>query len=59
MDPERTQLHNTLIESLNILAGSVAGAGEDALWQKTPGDERKAIGDFACYVVASLGIRQR
>ena len=56
---ERTRLHNTLIDSLNILARNMATAGEDNTWRKTLGDNRKLIGDFACYAVAWLGIRQR
>jgi hypothetical protein len=58
-NPERTRLHNTLIDSLNILSRNMATAGEDNAWRKTLGDNRKVIGDFACYVVAWLGIRQR
>ncbi|MBK6965598.1 MAG: hypothetical protein IPH20_17150 [Bacteroidales bacterium] len=56
---ERTRLHNTLIDSLNILSRNMAKAGEETAWRKTLGDNRKVIGDFACYVVAWLGIRQR
>ncbi|NTW23959.1 MAG: hypothetical protein HGA37_04615 [Lentimicrobium sp.] len=56
---ERTRLHNTLIDSLNILSRNMANAGEQTAWRKTLGDDRKVIGDFACYVVAWLGIRQR
>jgi len=56
---ERTRLHNTLIDSLNILSRNMAKAGEDTTWHRTLGENRKVIGDFACYVVAWLGIRQR
>jgi len=59
LDPERTVLHNTLIDSLNILARNMAKFGEDVEWRKNLGDNRKVIGDFACYVNAWLGIRQR
>ncbi|MFH1118371.1 MAG: hypothetical protein V1775_01020 [Bacteroidota bacterium] len=55
----RSRLHNTLIDSLNILARNMAKAGEPVEWRKTLGDDRKMIGDFACYVTAWLGIRQR
>jgi hypothetical protein len=55
----RTRLHNTLIDSLNILARNMSEAGEPVDWRKTLGDDRKVIGDFACYVSAWLGIRQR
>jgi len=33
--------------------------GETVEWRIALGDNRKVIGDFACYVVAWLGIRQR
>ena len=56
---ERTRLHNTLIDSLNILARNMERADENVAWRRTLGDDRKVIGDFACYVVAWLGIRQR
>jgi len=56
---ERTRLHNTLIDSLNILSRNMLKAGETVEWRIALGDNRKVIGDFACYVVAWLGIRQR
>lgn len=58
-NPERSRLHNALIDSLNILSRNMVTAGEAVEWRKTLGDNRKVIGDFACYVVAWLGIRQR
>ena len=59
MDAERTRLHNVLIDSVNILSRNMEKTGEDIGWHKTIGDNRKDIGDFACYVNAWLGIRQR
>jgi hypothetical protein len=59
MDAERTRLHNVLIDSINILARNMEKAGENIDWRKTLGDNRKDIGDLACYVNAWLGIRQR
>lgn len=56
---ERTILHNTLIDSVNILARNMEKIGEDASWRASLGNDRKVIGDFACYVAAWLGIRQR
>jgi len=55
----RTSLHNTLIDSLNVLSRNMLKAGEPVDWRKSLGDDRKVIGDFACCVVAWLGIRQR
>lgn len=56
---ERTILHNALIDSINILARNMEKTGENASWRVTLGNDRKVIGDFACYVAAWLGIRQR
>jgi len=56
---ERTILHNTLIDSVNILARNMEKIGEDASWRTKLGNDRKVIGDFGCYVAAWLGIRQR
>ena len=55
----RTRLHNALIDSLNILARNMNKAGEPVEWRRILGDDRKVIGDFACYVSTWLGIRQR
>lgn len=35
----------------------MANNGEDITWRKTLGDDRKIIGDFACYVHCILGIQ--
>lgn len=56
---ERTILHNALIDSVNILARNMEKIGEDVTWRTQLGNDRKVIGDLACYVAAWLGIRQR
>lgn len=58
-DAARSRLHNALIDSLNILTRQMEKDGEDTSWRSIMGNDRKIIGDFACYVAAWLGIRQR
>lgn len=59
MDPARTAAHEAFIDACNILSRNMAKAGEDNRWRARLGDDRKAIGDFACYLHALLGIRAR
>ena len=59
MDVARTAAHDALIDACNILSRNMARAGEDNRWRARLGDDRKAIGDFACYLHALLGIRAR
>lgn len=55
----RTNAHNAFIDSCNILSRNMANNDEDITWRKTLGDDRKVIGDFACYVHCILGIQAR
>ena len=59
MDAERTRAHDALIDACNILSRNQAGKGEDNTWRVSLGDDRKVIGDFACYVHCILGVRAR
>ena len=59
MDGGRTRAHNTLIDACNILSRNQAKAGEDNSWRRRLGDDRKVIGDFACFLHCILGIRAR
>jgi hypothetical protein len=56
---DRSLSHNALIISCDILGRNMARAGEDASWRKTLGDDRKRIGDFACFLHCRLGISAR
>lgn len=56
MDARRSALHNAFIDSCNILARYMAGRGMDTSWRSLLGNERREIGDFACYVHCFLGI---
>lgn len=55
MDPERTAAHNAFISSCDIVSRNMLKSGEDALWRKKIGTDRKDIGDFACLLHAVLG----
>jgi len=59
MDAERTRAHDALIDACNILSRNQAKVGEDIAWRESLGSDRKAIGDFACYVHCILGMRVR
>ena len=57
-DDNRTACHNKVIFHLNILSRYLASKGKDTSWRDELGDEkenRKKIGDFACYVALMSG----
>lgn len=58
-DQYRTKAHNRVIDACNCLSRYMAGISEDNSWRRAIGDDRKNIGDFACYVHAYLGILAR
>ncbi len=58
-DELRTRSHNSLLDACNILSREMLKAGEDAAWRVELGNDRKAIGDFACYVHCFLGLVNR
>lgn len=57
IDSSRTSCHNSLITHFNMLARYLQSQGKKANWRTELGYEeadpynRKAIGDFACYIV--------
>jgi hypothetical protein len=55
----RTAKHNAFIDSCNILSREMIKIGEDASWRKILGNDRIAIGDFACFINLILGIKAR
>ena len=55
----RTRTHNIFIDSCNILSRNMQKSGEDNSWRNMLGDNRKIIGDFACYIHYILGLRSR
>lgn len=59
MDGRRTAAHNALIDACNILSRNMAKKGEEISWRASLGDDRKGIGDFACYLHCILGLPAR
>ena len=59
VDVRRTTAHNAFIDALNVLSRAMKKAGQDNEWRRLLGDDRKEIGDFACFLVAHLGILAR
>lgn len=58
-DTTRTFAHNAFIDSCNILSRNMLKASEDISWRQMIGDNRKEIGDFACFLHCILGIEAR
>ena len=61
-DENRTACHNKVIFHLNILSRYLASQGKDISWRDELGDEkenRKKIGDFACYAALLEGLDAR
>ena len=64
-DSLRTSYHNSVILHFNMLARYLKSQGKDAVWRDLLGYEeedgynRKAIGDFACYLVFLNSINAR
>ncbi|ETP71662.1 hypothetical protein UYO_2418 [Lachnospiraceae bacterium JC7] len=58
-DDSRTMAHNSLIASINVLARLAEKENKDNSWRNYLGDERKRIGDFACFVSYITGISNR
>ena len=58
-DPSRTRMHDTVIDSIEILARLANKEGMDISWREDLGDERKRIGDFACFVTYITGMSNR
>lgn len=59
LDEIRTISHNSLIDACNILSRNMEKSGENIEWRKKLGNDRKVIGDFACFVNFVLGLRAR
>ncbi len=58
-DASRTVAHNAVIEACNSLSSTMHQHGKDIAWRTELGDERKVIGDFACYIHCLLGLSAR
>lgn len=58
-DRGRTLAHNAFIDTCNIMSRNMAHSGEGIDWRAALGDDRKDIGDFACYLHCLLGLDGR
>lgn len=57
LDAARTSAHNAFIDACNNLSRNMAQIGEDNGWRASLGEDRRTIGDFACYITLFLGLR--
>lgn len=58
-DSQRTMVHNSTIDKFNQLARLLRADGKAAAWRDKLGDERKRIGDFACYLTFIYALNAR
>ena len=59
LEDTRSRKHNAFIDACNILSREMLKHNEDASWRIDLGNDRKVIGDFACYVHCFLGLSSR
>ena len=59
MDELRTSMHNVFIHSCNILSRYMEKKNMDSSWREKLTEDRKTIGDFACYIHCILGLKAR
>ena len=59
IDADRTRAHNAFIDARNILARNMQVSGEDTAWRAELGEDRKTIGDLACFIHCFVGIAAR
>jgi len=59
IEQQRTLAHNAFIDACNIMSRNMRKNNEDNSWRAELGDDRKVIGDFACYISLFLGIEAR
>lgn len=58
-DAGRTGKHNVFIDSLNILCRLLNKEGIETPWREQLGDQRKRIGDFACFAAYITELNNR
>ncbi|HEY5125204.1 MAG TPA: hypothetical protein VIK14_15855 [Ignavibacteria bacterium] len=59
LEDTRIRAHDAFIDSCNILSRAMEKAGEDNSWREKLGNDRKELGDFACYINYRLGLLSR
>lgn len=58
-DAGRTSSHNAFIDQMNIIKRMLDTEGIDTSWREELGDDRKRIGDFACYMAYIFSVGNR
>jgi len=56
---DRSACHNSLISACDALARNMESADEESSWRMILGNDRKRIGDFACFLHCILGLSAR
>ena len=59
IDPERTRHHNQVIADAKSLYNYMENTGMNSFWFDRISENRKTIGDFACYVAYVQGVNAR
>jgi len=59
MDAARTRAHDLFIEACDMMGRCMQNEKEDFSWRGELGNDRKEIGDFACYIHLILGLVAR
>ena len=59
MSATRSQYHDFFIVSVNNVANYLEKFSRQIAWRKQLGDDRKRIGDFACYIAYIQGVNAR
>ena len=55
-DKMRTISHNAFISTCNALSRNMGKLNEDNLWREILTNDRRIIGDFACYLHCIIGV---
>ncbi|MDD3875235.1 MAG: hypothetical protein PHT69_01295 [Bacteroidales bacterium] len=58
-DLDRTAAHNVFIDACNIMSRNMMKIGEDITWRTALTNDRKIIGDFACYIHTFVSINNK
>lgn len=59
MERSRKTAHDAFIDTCNVLDRCMKKKGLPTDWRSTLGDDRRELGDFACFVHLILGLRAR
>lgn len=59
MNAARTRAHDLFIEACDMMGRCMQDEKEDFSWRGELGNDRKEIGDFACYIHLILGLVAR